>query len=71
MATRKGLDAKKVSFPPQSDDEKRYRRQKKGVFRLKMTTRKSLVAKKRSFSAQNDDEKRYRRRKSEFSGLKW
>ncbi|MED4852354.1 hypothetical protein P9386_11035 [Caldifermentibacillus hisashii] len=43
MTTRKGLVAKKRSFSPQSDDEKESRRQKKGVFRLKMTTRKHFI----------------------------
>ncbi len=71
MVTRKGLVAKNKHFLAQNDDEKESRRQKKGVFRLKMTTRKSLVAEKVSFPAQNDDENESRRQKSEFSGLKW
>ncbi|MEL4027683.1 hypothetical protein NST89_03500 [Caldifermentibacillus hisashii] len=30
MTTRRGFVAKKVSFPPQNDDEKGFRRQKSG-----------------------------------------
>ncbi|MEG6534178.1 hypothetical protein V6C20_11650 [Caldibacillus thermoamylovorans] len=70
MTTRKGFVAKKASFPAQNDDEKESRRQKKGVFRLKMTTRKSLVAEKVSFPAQNDDENESRRQNRAFSASK-
>ncbi|WP_346216901.1 hypothetical protein NSQ14_04045 [Caldifermentibacillus hisashii] len=66
MTTRKGLVAKKRSFSRKNDDEKRSRRQKKGVSRAKTTTRKGLVAKNERFSPQNGDEKESRRQKREF-----
>ncbi|MEK6455662.1 hypothetical protein [Caldifermentibacillus hisashii] len=65
--TRRGVVAKKVSFPPQNDDEKGCRRQKKWVLRPKATTRKGLVAKKWRFPHRNDDEKGCRRQKIAFS----
>jgi len=70
MVTRKGFVAKIEHFPPQKGDENESRRQKKGVFRLKMVTRKGFVAKKGSFSAQNDDENRLRRQKVKFPAKK-
>jgi len=70
MVTRKGFVAKIEHFPPQKGDENESRRQKKGVFRLKMVTRKGIVAKIEHFPPQNGDENESRRRKSEFSGSK-
>ncbi|MEL4028877.1 hypothetical protein NST89_09955 [Caldifermentibacillus hisashii] len=70
MTTRKGLVAKKGSFPPQNDDEKGSRRQKKGVSCPKTTTRNGFVAKKRSFLPKSDDEKGFRRQKRESPAQK-
>jgi uncharacterized membrane protein len=70
MVTRKGFVAKIEHFPPQKGDENESRRQKKGVFRLKMVTRKGIVAKIEHFPPQKGDENESRRRKSEFSGSK-
>ncbi|PAC33005.1 hypothetical protein CEJ87_16815 [Caldifermentibacillus hisashii] len=61
MTTRKGLVAKKWSFPRKNDDEKRSRRFER--FSPQNGDEKESRRQKREFPAKNDDEKRSRRKK--------
>ncbi|MCB7074248.1 hypothetical protein LIZ98_12595 [Caldibacillus sp. 210928-DFI.2.18] len=70
MTTRKGLVAKKGSFRPKNDDEKRSRRQKREYPAQKRRRERVSSPKIEHFSAQNNDEKGSRRQKIAFLASK-